>query len=81
MWGSVLRKVVKNLSFRKKGRQIFSIPQIKFYHYTTAFIAYNVIGEARQPMTGKKGFHSSMRTDKTPAATGFWAAVTAVEVT
>jgi hypothetical protein len=46
-----------------------------------AFIAYNAIGEARQPMTDKKGFHSSTRTDKTPAATGFWAAVTAIEVT
>jgi hypothetical protein len=39
------------------------------------------IGEARQPMTGKKGLHSSKRTDKTPAATGFWAADTTVEVT
>jgi hypothetical protein len=45
------------------------------------FIAYNAIGEARQPMTGKKGFHSSKRTDKTPAATEFWAADTTVEVT
>jgi hypothetical protein len=49
--------------------------------WAVPFIAYNAIGEARQPMTGKKGFHSSTRTDKTPAATGFWAAVTAVEVT
>jgi hypothetical protein len=48
--------------------------------WAVTFIAYNAIGEARQPMTDKKGFHSSTRTDKTPAATGFWAAVIAVEV-
>jgi hypothetical protein len=29
-----------------------------------------------QPMTGEKGHHSSAQADKTPAATGFWAAVT-----
>jgi hypothetical protein len=27
-----------------------------------------------QPMTGKKGHHSSAQADKTPAAIGFWAA-------
>jgi hypothetical protein len=48
--------------------------------WAVTFIAYKAIGEARQPMTDKKGFHSSTRTDKTPAATGFWAAVIAVEV-
>jgi hypothetical protein len=48
--------------------------------WAVPFIAYNAIGEARQPMTDKKGFHSSTRTDKTPVATGFWAAVIAVEV-
>jgi hypothetical protein len=36
MWVPVLKKIVKNLSFPKKGRKIFSIPQIKFYHYSTA---------------------------------------------
>jgi hypothetical protein len=48
--------------------------------WAVTFIAYNAIGEALQPMTDKKGFHSSTRTDKTPAAIGFWAAVIAVEV-
>jgi hypothetical protein len=48
--------------------------------WAVTFIAYNAIGEARQPMTGKKGFHSSARADKTPVAIGFWAAVIAVEV-
>jgi hypothetical protein len=48
--------------------------------WAVTLIAYNAIGEARQPMTDKKGFHSSARADKTPVVTGFWAAVIAVEV-
>jgi hypothetical protein len=35
MWVPVLKKGRQNLSFLKKGREIFSIPQIKFYHYNT----------------------------------------------
>jgi hypothetical protein len=35
---------------------------------------------ARQPMIGKKGFHSSTPADKAPAATGFGAVAATVAV-
>jgi hypothetical protein len=42
MWVPVLKKVVvKNLSLPKKARQIFSIPQTKFFT-TTALLDYKV---------------------------------------